>query len=81
MVIGLVTPIALSSVVFILTIKGIVGIGIAIISILAAILMMYRITWARDLETEQAIVNFLFAHWESSAILSPDNQTVERSGD
>lgn len=67
MVIGLVIPVALSSLVFISHMKDAVGIGIAVVSILAATLMIYRITWARDLETEQAIVNFLFAHWEPSA--------------
>jgi hypothetical protein len=63
MVIGLVLPIVLSSVVFLVTMKLALAIVFAISSVLAATFMMYRITFARNLETEEAIVNFLFAHW------------------
>jgi hypothetical protein len=64
MVMGLVFPIAFAAVVFLVAVRGPLGTGLAILSLLAAVLMMYRITWARNIETEQAIVNFLFAHWE-----------------
>jgi hypothetical protein len=64
MVVGLVLPVAFASLVFVLLLKNVLGIALAIASVLAAILLMYRITWARNVETEQAIVNFLFAHWE-----------------
>jgi hypothetical protein len=64
MVMGLVLPFALAAGVFLLMIKGALGIMVAIAILLAATFMMYRITWSRNIETEQAIVNFLFAHWE-----------------
>ena len=68
MVMGLVFPIAFAAAVFLIVERGRLGIVLAILSLLAAILMMYRITWARNIETEQAIVNFLFAHWEPASI-------------
>jgi hypothetical protein len=64
MVIGLVLPLALAAAVFLVITKATLGIVLAIASLLSAGFMMYRITWARNIETEQAIVNFLFAHWE-----------------
>jgi hypothetical protein len=64
MLMGLVVPIALFSTVGICFIGSWLGIALAALSIAAATFMMYRINWARNIETEQAIVNFLFAHWE-----------------
>jgi hypothetical protein len=64
MLMGLVVPIALFSTVVICFIGSWLGIALAALSIAAAAFMMYRINWARNIETEQAIVNFLFAHWE-----------------
>lgn len=64
MVMGLVVPVALASTVFLSFLGSWLGIALAFVSIAAATFMMYRINWARTLETEQAIVNFLFAHWE-----------------
>jgi hypothetical protein len=65
---GLVVPIALFSTVVICFIGSWLGIALAVLSIAAAAFMMYRINWARNIETEQAIVNFLFAHWERRSI-------------
>jgi len=62
--IGLVLPIAAASLVFFFTLGGLVGISLSVIFIAASVFRLYRINWARNLETEQAIVNFLFAHWE-----------------
>jgi hypothetical protein len=64
MVMGLVLPLALAAGVLLIVIKGALGIVAAIAILLAATFMMYRITWSRNIETEKAIVNFLFAHWE-----------------
>jgi hypothetical protein len=64
MLMGLVVPMALFSTVAICLVGGWLGIALAALSIAAAVFMMYRINWARNIETEQAIVNFLFAHWE-----------------
>jgi|GraSoiStandDraft_16_1057320.scaffolds.fasta_scaffold346593_2 hypothetical protein len=64
MLMGLVVPMALFSTVVICFVGSWVGIALAVLSIAAAVFMMYRINWARNIETEQAIVNFLFAHWE-----------------
>jgi len=71
MVMGLVLPVALAAAVFPLMNKNVLGGALAIASLLAAIFMMYRITWARNIETEQAIVNFLFAHWEGPLVPPP----------
>ncbi|MDB5637853.1 MAG: hypothetical protein JWP51_2761 [Bradyrhizobium sp.] len=71
MVMGLVLPVAFAAAVFPLMNKNVLGVGLAIASLLAAIFMMYRITWARNIETEQAIVNFLFAHWEGPLTVAP----------
>jgi hypothetical protein len=64
MLMGLVVPMALFSTVAVCFVGGWLGIALAALSIAAAVFMMYRINWARNIETEQAIVNFLFAHWE-----------------
>jgi hypothetical protein len=71
MVMGLVLPVAFAAGVFLVILKSELSIVLAIASLLAAIFMMYRITWARNIETEQAIVNFLFAHWEPLPTKSP----------
>jgi hypothetical protein len=63
MVIGLLVPIALSSVVLGSSVGGLLGLLLACIVLLAFVLMLYRVNWARDVETEQAITNFVFAHW------------------
>jgi hypothetical protein len=65
MVMGLVIPVALSAIVFAFFIEGWLGPAMAVLSVAAAGLLMYRISWARDIETERALVNFLFAHWEN----------------
>jgi hypothetical protein len=75
MVMGLVLPVTLAAAVFPLMDKNALGIGLAIASLLAALFMMYRITWARNIETEQAIVNFLFAHWEGPLTVVPEPAT------
>lgn len=67
---GLVIPVALAAAVFLWFPGRSLGIALASVSIAAAGFMMYRINWARDFETEQAIVNFLFAHWEESRLTS-----------
>jgi hypothetical protein len=71
---GLVMPVALAAAVFLWFPGRYLGFTLASVSIAAAAFMMYRINWARDYETEQAIVNFLFAHWEgvSEAITPSD---------
>jgi hypothetical protein len=45
------------------------------VQLLAAIFMLYRTTWARNIETEQAIINFLFAHWEGPLTVAAEPQT------
>jgi hypothetical protein len=72
MVMGLVVPLALSAFWFFFFLTGWLRFASAIAAVGAAILLMYRINWARDFETEQVIVNFLFAHWQplaSAAVL------------
>ena len=66
MVMGLVLPVLLSAVVFVVLFRNVGGAILAIVSVLSAMFMMYRITWSRNIETELAIVNFLFAHWENA---------------
>jgi hypothetical protein len=68
MVLGLVLPVALASIIAISVIGGVVGMIFALVAAGAAVFMMYRITWARNIETEHAIINFLLAHWESLAV-------------
>jgi hypothetical protein len=41
--------------------------GIVLVAITAALLMMVKINDGRRYETEQALVNFFFAHWENLA--------------
>ncbi len=67
MVIGLILPIALASMVFIAYLAWPLASLFTAMSLAAAIFMMYRIIRARDIETEQAIVNFLFVHWEKES--------------
>jgi len=81
MVMGLVMPVALASIVFLSFVGGWLGIALAFVSIAAATFMMYRITWARNIETEQAIVNFLFAHWESLPAAAPTVPTDIRGSE
>jgi hypothetical protein len=64
MVVGLVLPVALASIVLWIELGGLLGLIVGILALIAAAFMMYRITWSRNVETELAIVNFLFAHWE-----------------
>jgi hypothetical protein len=66
-VMGLVIPVALASLVFLSFIGGLLGVSLALVSIAAAVFMMYRVNWARTMETEQALVNFLFAHWHKGS--------------
>lgn len=70
MVIGLVIPVALASAVFLGFVSGWLCFVLAGASLAAATFMMYRIVWARTIETEQAMTNFLFAHWEGLATAS-----------
>jgi hypothetical protein len=67
MVIGLVAPLGLLAVDLYLVVGSWFGIALGCVALLASMFMMYRITWARNIETEQAISNFLFAHWENLA--------------
>jgi hypothetical protein len=80
---GLVMPVALAGTVFLWLPGKLLGIVLACGSIAAAWFMMYRISWARDFETEQSIVNFLFAHWEglsTGTIAAPaDVRRAERA--
>lgn len=69
MVMGLVLPVALASIVFLSFLSGWLSFALAAASVAAAAFLMYRITWARDIETEQAMTNFLFAHWEGLATM------------
>ena len=71
MVMGLVMPVALFSIVLLAFLGSWLGVPLAVLSIAAAVYLLYRINWARNLETEQAIVNFLFAHWEDLPTATP----------
>jgi hypothetical protein len=73
MVMGLVVPLALSSVWFLAFLRGPSRFAVAVAVIAAATILMYRINWARTIETEQVIVNFLVAHWHGldSAVILP----------
>jgi hypothetical protein len=74
MVMGLVLPVALGAVVLLIELGGVFGLIVSILTLLAALFMMYRITWSRNVESELAIVNFLFAHWEpTSQIARPES--------
>jgi hypothetical protein len=64
MVMGLVVPLTLSAVWLFVFLAGPLRVVAALAALAAAMLLMYRINWARTLETEQVIVNFLFAHWQ-----------------
>jgi hypothetical protein len=64
LVMGLVMPVALASIVFLSFFGLRLAIPLAVVSVAAATFLMYRINWARNIETEQSILNFLFAHWE-----------------
>jgi hypothetical protein len=64
MVMGLVVPVALSALWFFLLLQGGLRLVVTLAALAAATLLMYRINWARTIETEQVIVNFLFAHWQ-----------------
>jgi hypothetical protein len=72
MVMGLVVPVALAALVAPALLDGWVGVATALLSLAAAGFLMYRINWARTIETEQAITNFLFAHREGADAHRPD---------
>jgi hypothetical protein len=74
MVLGLVMPVALSAFVLPAFLNAWLGKAIlALLSLAAAAFMMYRVNWARTIETEQAITNFLFAHREGIDAHRPDS--------
>ena len=62
--IGLIPPVAFAAIVLGLTYSGPLGLIMSLICILVALFMMYRVNWSRSMETEIALVNFLFAHWQ-----------------
>jgi hypothetical protein len=65
LVIGLVVPALLFSFLTGTAISGLIGLLLALIVFFASAFLLYRVNWVRDLETELAIRNFLFAHWEA----------------
>jgi hypothetical protein len=86
-VIGLVTPTALAAAVLFVGVHNTLGIVLGFISLFAACFLLYRINAARVMETENALVNFMFAHWEhipaltSLPLLSSDADTHHDDAD
>ncbi len=61
---GLVLPLLLAGFIFVFLVGGAPAVILGLILFGFALLRLYRITWARNIETELAIFNFVFAHWQ-----------------
>jgi hypothetical protein len=62
-VIGLVVPTALAAVVLFASLRGLAGAALGLGTLFGACFLLYRVNAARLMETENALVNFMFAHW------------------
>jgi hypothetical protein len=63
-VIGLVAPTALAAAVLFTSLHSVLGIALGAVALFGACFLLYRINSARVIETENAVVRFMFAHWE-----------------
>jgi hypothetical protein len=64
-VIGLVTPITLAAVVIFTAVGSALGATLGVLAFFCGYFLLYRVNSARVMETESAVLNFLFVHWES----------------
>jgi hypothetical protein len=71
-VIGLVTPTALAGLVILASLRTFFGALLGGFTLASAAFLLYRVNSARVMETENAILNFLFAHWETLPACSPE---------
>jgi hypothetical protein len=63
--------VALAAAVFFTSLHNVLGFALGVVSLLAACFLLYRINAARLMETESAVVNFMFAHWADIALSGP----------
>ncbi|MCK1457110.1 hypothetical protein IVB34_01715 [Bradyrhizobium sp. 2] len=80
-VIGLVTPIALAGLVILASLHTLLGALLGGLALVSAIFLLYRVNSSRVMETENAILNFMFAHWEALPASSLDANKDSPSGE
>jgi hypothetical protein len=80
-VIGLVTPTALAGLVILASLHTPFGALLGAMTLFSAIFLMYRVNCARVMETENAILNFMFEHWESLPATIAEANTGPQNSD
>ncbi|HYI47555.1 MAG TPA: hypothetical protein VEX35_03735 [Allosphingosinicella sp.] len=74
--IGTVIPLFLASVILATLVGSATALGFSIALFAFALLRLYRVTWAINIETEIAIVNFVYAHWRQDELRCADGKPV-----
>jgi hypothetical protein len=80
-VIGLVTPTALAGLVILASLHTMLGALLGAMALVSAIFLLYRINCARMMETENALLHFMFAHWENLSASRPEAGTPSQDSD
>jgi hypothetical protein len=77
---GLIPPVAFGSIILVLLYFDLRGLVAGLLCLSLAGFMMYRANWSRSMETEIALVNFLFAHWQADQEATSGNAAASDSG-
>ena len=65
---GTIIPLFLASMIFAILVGTPTAWGFSIALLAFSLLRLYRVTWAINIETEIAIVNFVYAHWREEEL-------------